>query len=932
MSTVDVKIQRLLNSSPGYWGERILAQLGYATKLSKVKDGQYEAQIASAVNELWTGAEAEGAITKEAALRVEESISELSEVAKAYRMILVAHAHIDMNWMWGWHETVAVTLDTFRTMLELIKEYPEFKFSQSQAAIYRIVERYAPEMLAEIRARVQEGRWEVTASHWVEADKNLPSGESLARHLLYTKRYLPELLGVSPESLELDFEPDTFGHSLNVPEILASGGVRFYYHCRGYDGHSLYRWVAPSGRAVLVYREPLWYNATIRPDMALYVPEFCEEHGLNTMLKVYGVGDHGGGPTRRDLERIQDMATWPVFPTLEFGTFRDFYSLVEGIADSLPEVRGELNFVFTGCYTSQSRIKMANRLGEAALYEAELLASLAAASTSFVYPGASLGAAWENVLFNQFHDILPGSGVIETREHALGLFQETMAAANSVRSLVLQHLAAQVDTSGLTTDEEVQGSTSEGAGVGFGARAYLVSRPERGRGKVRIFHLFNPSPFERSECAELVVWDWQGNVDSLIFQDEAGNTAEHQLLDAGLHPYWDHRYLRVLLKANVPACGYRTYMMDEAAFEIPTPLPRDPRLERPDVFVLENRLICATFDPKSAALISLIDKASGEEFVDGSRGGGMFRLIEEDPAKGMTAWIVGRYMKVNELTEEVKLSHVLYPSTSLRRAITYEVKFSRSTLRVIISLDEDSRDLQYQVECDWLEVGKKGESIPQLNFHLPLGYPCESYRFDVPFGTILRPPMALDVPGNSWMLGVRERGSSLMLVTDSKQGFRGVDDALNLTLLRSSFDPDPYPELGTHKFRFALCLVESSSNKALIAHAHRFNHPFTPLSGTVHEGSLPAAASLLSLESEGVVLSAVKGAESGEKQLVIRVYETEGKSAKATLRLPEKVRSAFYVDLNERALETESEVTVDGKSVSFEVPAFSVASLCVELA
>jgi len=246
-----------LRSNKGYWAERILSELRHGVKLSKVNGGAFDELICDAVKYLDEKVKEEGAITKETALKAESMIMELSSAAKSYRMICTAHAHIDMNWMWGYAETALTALDTFRTMLRLMEEYPDFKFSQSQASVYRIVEEYDPDMLEEIKARIKEGRWEVTASTWVEADKNMPVGESFARHILYTKRYLSRLLDISPESLKLDFEPDTFGHSRNIPEVLSKGGVKYYYHCRGYEGHSIYRWKAPSGASVNAYREPV---------------------------------------------------------------------------------------------------------------------------------------------------------------------------------------------------------------------------------------------------------------------------------------------------------------------------------------------------------------------------------------------------------------------------------------------------------------------------------------------------------------------------------------------------------------------------------------------------------------------------------------------------------------------------------------------------
>ncbi|SFP68299.1 alpha-mannosidase [Caldicoprobacter faecalis] len=923
------------NKDLGYWGSRILSQLEYGLKLSEVKDHQFDGTFSKAIDFVYGEFSKEGVITRSTCQKAEEMMAELSQEAKRFKIICAAHAHIDMNWMWRWDETVMVTLDTFRTVLNLMKEYPDFTFSQSQASVYKILEDYAPEMLGEVKSRVKEGRWEVTASTWVEADKNMPNGESMARHILYTKRYLSRLLDIDPEILNLDFEPDTFGHSQNVPEILRSGGVKYYYHCRGYEGPYLYKWVAPSGKYIIAYREPFWYNAEIRPDMALYVPKFCTQHNLDTMLKVYGVGDHGGGPTRRDLERIIDMNTWPVFPQIRFGTFADFYRLVESIADELPEVKGERNFIFTGCYTSQSRIKMANRISEAALNEAEMFNAFSSFCAGYRYDGGAFESAWRNVLFNQFHDIIPGSGTIDTREYAMGLFQNTMAIANSRRSLSLQAIAAQIDTSKfIVSEEDDKDSVSEGAGAGFGAAQFKVTQSERGRGKTRIFHVFNPAPVERDEAAEIVVWDWLGDVDRMVFRDAQGNKVEHQVLDKGFNSYWGHHYMSVLIKARVPACGYNTYILTEDdEVEAALPFPRDPRVEGIDQFVLENDHIRAVFSSRDASIVSLIDKATGEEFIKGSPAG-IFRLIEEDHSKGGTAWVVGRHMNVIDLTRDVKIKKVTYGAGNIRQSIAYECSFRDSSLKVTVSLDYNSPVLRYDVQCDWHEVGKPGISVPQLSFYMPLGYECSCYKYDIPFGTIEREGMDRDVPANSWALGVRKQpgGKSVMLVTDSKYGFRCVNNSMSITLIRSSYDPDPYPEFGIHKFSFAVCLVDNDSNRELIQRAYNFNHPLSVISSCVHKGSLPASGSFMRLEKGDVVLSAVKMAEEQgkAKRVVVRVYETEGKAAKVVLRLWKQPVQTYYVDLNECRIDNGLSVSIDGACVSFEVQPYSVASICVE--
>ncbi|MBB6670887.1 glycoside hydrolase family 38 N-terminal domain-containing protein [Cohnella nanjingensis] len=925
------KLQRLnRHKASGYWPERILTQLEYAYRLSKVNGGRFDSLLEEAVDYLTDRASEEGVITRSAAVQAEGMIAGLSAEAKKLRLLCTAHAHIDMNWQWGWDETVQITLDTFRTVLDLMEEYPSFTFSQSQAAIYRIVEEYAPEMLPEIKQRVKEGRWEVTASHWVEADKNMPNGESLSRHLLYTRRYLSKLLDIPPESLNIDFEPDTFGHSANVPEILADGGVRYYYHCRGYEGHHIYRWVAPSGKSVIAYREPIWYNAYIEYGAGLYVPEFCANHNMTTMLKVYGIGDHGGGPTRRDIERLLDMATWPVYPTVEFGTYAQFFALVEQVADQLPVVQNELNFVFSGCYTSQSRIKLANRTAEAALYEAEALGAIAHLRTGAAYRADRFEEAWRNVLFAQFHDILPGSGVTETREHALGMFQNTMATTNSARHRALRALSDEIDTSKFISDEPIADSISEGAGVGYGSKDFKVSQVGRGRGGTRIFHIYNTTPVDREEVAEFVLWDWNGNISHVVFEDDEGRATEHQIIDHGFNHYWSHYFLRALVKVSVPALGYSTYVMRTEAREDPLPFQVEPRLEKVDEFVLENERIRVVFHPVDASIVSFVDKESGEELIDPGRPSGIFRFVQEDFNKGMSAWIVGRYMEIQSAHGQVRLSK-RYDGAGVRQAIRYEMSFGDSKLAVEVSLDAGSSLLGFEVECDWQEIGKAGLGIPQMHFHLPFAYDCDEYVYDIPFGTVVRGAREQDVPANGWAFGRRKegRGRSFMLLAGAKHGFRGADNSLSVTLLRSSYDPDPHPELGVHRFRFAIALALGTSNRDLIEFGRLYHHPLHVLSDIAREGRLPATYGMVGQVTGNVAVSAIKLAEDGSGDWIVRLYETEGAETEAGVRLPSAPRQARLVDMHELSLPDVPAVRIDDDRIAVPVAANTIANIRV---
>lgn len=941
MKHVLSELNRFRQMGIGYWSERIISQLEYAIQVSKVKKGEHHELIRKTVDFLADEADREGIITRSAAMKAESLLSEMSASAKSFQLICAAHAHIDMNWMWGYHETVALTLDTFRTMLNLMEEYPDFKFSQSQASVYKIVEEYEPAMLEEIKKKIHEGQWEVIASTWVETDKNMPNGESLARHILYTKKTLSKLLDIQPESLELDFEPDTFGHSRNVPEILTQGGVKYYYHCRGYNKRSIYQWKSPSGNSILAYCEPEWYNAFIEPSMALHIPQFCTDNGIQTMLKVYGVGDHGGGPTRRDIEKIIEMSSWPVFPDIRFGTFREYFKILERNRDQFPVEEDELNFAFTGCYTTQTRIKAGNRVSEAKLNEAECLSTISGLFAGGRYRSDLLEKAWENVLFNHFHDILPGSGVIDTREYAMGLFQKTIAAANNELFSAMRNIASRINTVGLNLPSEDFGKTmSEGAGTGFGIAEYGIPQTERGRGINRIFHIFNPSSHEREEPVEITVWDWPGDKGRILVRDCFGNPLQHQIIagEAGKkdEKYWDHEYFTMLVEMKVPACGYMTAVLSEKEpEEIPVNLLRGVRVEQEDNYILENNCIRVKFDPQNAAILSLTDKKTGTEMMKDNHPGGIFRLVHEDDVRGMTAWIVGRAMKVENLNTavNVKISKLHTGGNALRQWLKYSLAFGQSELKVTVSLNQHSSRLDYEVECDWQERAEKGKYVPQLNFYLPLGYESIGYRYDIPFGTIDRQGKEMDMPANSWIMGIPSEGRNLavMLMTQTKYGFRGAADSLAVTLIRSAYTPDPYPEIGIHHIRFSIGLTDSTRKSLSIRQAFDYNHPVKFLSGTIHPGDHPPEKSYITLEEGSAVISAVKIPEnSPNESMLIRVYETEGNNTDVKIRFARRVKSAVFMDINEKPLNNGQAIHPDKESITFRVNAYSVAGICVQ--
>ena len=926
---------------------RISGELRFLSALSDSQGGKYDALITDAAKKLASSIAEKHCTTPEAVKEAESALSSLAAEAKSFEYICAAHAHIDMNWMWGYHETVSVTLATMETMLTLMDEFPSFTFSQSQASVYKMVEEYAPAMFEKIKQRVKEGRWEVTASTWVETDKNMPSGESLARHILYTKDYFASAFGVNRDSLVIDFEPDTFGHNASVPEICAAGGVKYYYHCRGQVGENVAcRWQSPSGSELLIYTEPWWYITKADNTAACYAPELSRLTGSKTLLRVYGVGDHGGGPSRRDISRFIEMNSWPLYPKFTFGKISDYFGILEKSRGKLPLIKGEINFLCDGCYTTQTRIKAGNRKGERLMADAEFYSSAALVLADHPYPGKQLSDAWIKILFNQFHDIIPGSGVVETREYASGLYQQVFATAESARTLALEAVADKINPGSLFPAQPKDAeSTGEGAGVGYGQTA-------RAAGKRRAWHIFNSLPYDREETVTITVWDYDGNIAEAAFEDvngkplaaQKGETdtgwkyvydtgaggVEHMLVNG---TFWGHKFDTFYVRVKVPSCGYTTIVLDEKPDYAPkTWFTNDMRVQSPDVFVLENEYLKVTLNPRDGSIASMIDRESGADIAPPDGGFGIYRLAKEAQHKsvtawseGMSAWFVGRYKSVDEITRFEIRPVARGP---LRTAYELSGSFgSGSLLKTIISLDSGSRLLRYDLVCDWREFGSK-EDIPNLHFHLPLGYKPD-YLFDIPFGMTRRNAADMDLPAESFVLAGNAAGPSLALFSLDKYAFRCREDSLALTLIRGSIDPDLTPETGRHRISFALS-AGIKNREDLARESLGYRRDLTVVSGRGRAGGkLAPEGSFLS--ARGGIVSSIKHAEKKSRALVCRIFEAEGKEAKAELRLSFPVESAFITDITEEKQLGGASVSGDGKAVTFNLPAFGVRTLMLNL-
>ncbi len=505
---------------------------------------------------------------------------------KQFSIAAVGNSHIDMAWLWPWTETVEVVRNTFGTALQLMREYPDFKFTASTAQAYEWIEEKYPAMFQEIQQRVKEGRWEVIGGMWVEPDLNMPDGESLVRQILYGKRYFHEKFG---KDINIGWNPDSFGYNWQLPQIYKRSGIDYFVTQKLLWAseftkfpYRLFWWQAPDGSRLLTYF-PSDYANQIDPqkmarDSATYGPMMWKyDGGANSapdggleMMYLYGVGDHGGGPTRQDLDTaVRWQKSDVVFPKINFSTAAQYFDDLEKNKNELkiPTWDGELYFQYhRGVQTTQSEEKKLNRRNEGYLLNAEKLASI---EMLFIhqYPQPQLEEGWKNVLFNQFHDILPGSGIHINYVDAARRYDETSRITFEVSRLALNDIASRVKTDGVSV---------------------LV---------------FNPLSWSQTGEVQFTV-QFPTAKKAVTAIDPNGKTLPVEVLQNDPENGW--LVLR-LLAENVPATGYKLIRL------VPQESPAAKPVLMATADSLENEFIRLKVDPKTGCITSLFDKRSKTE-------------------------------------------------------------------------------------------------------------------------------------------------------------------------------------------------------------------------------------------------------------------------------------------------------------------------------
>jgi alpha-mannosidase len=848
-----------------------------------------------------------------------ESLLDRASGEHAHHVTAVGHAHIDSAWLWPVRETRRKCARTFSTVLRLMERYPELVFVCSQAQQHAWMEEHYPSLFAEMKEAVAAGRFEPVGSMWVEPDTNLPSGESLARQLIFGKRWFLDRYGVETVDCWL---PDAFGYSGNLPQILQAGGVsRFFTQKLSWNDldpfpHHTFWWEGIDGSRVLAHCPPTdTYNGEF--DVAQLVEgerRYAQHAVSDRSLYVYGYGDGGGGPTEEMLERARRLQRCDPVPEVRLGTARGFFDAVEAEArerdaaadaaavgssrtshsagsGGLPVWTGEMYFErHRGVQTTQARGKLGNRRSEVLLREAELWAAAAFDVETAARAAESLAKAWQTVLLLQFHDILPGSSIHWVHDDALAAYGEVEEVAGDVIAEAAESLAARVEV-----PSGVQGSLG----------SVLVLNAATGR---------------RSEPVAVDLGELGIPGVPVAALDARGGARPVQVLDSGI----------ALVPAEVPGSGWSAVtLLGEAAEAAEATAVEDEHAVRVEGLTLSNGLVSVTID-EDGLISSLLDVETGREAIAPGARGNLFQLHHDLP-NDFDAWDVdlGTFARAFDQVEAESVEVIEHGP--VRAAIRVSRRIGRSsTLTQDVRLATGSRRVEFATEVRWEERHR------MLKVAFPLAVRSPHATYEVQFGHVERPTHAntswdvarFEVPAQRWA-ALDDGTFAVGLLNDCKYGYDVRANVMRLSLLRGPGWPDPEADAGVHRFSYAVVPSTGGTVAQIVAEAEAFNIPLRVVPVPVGGGERDRPSEGCVTAVEGAALSAVKRADDGSGDLVVRCYESAGTFAKVTLQGLPPGAPATRVDLLERPVADDPEVGhVDAAgALSFRARPFELVTL-----
>jgi alpha-mannosidase len=894
---------------------------------------------------------------------------------------LTGNSHIDAAWLWPWTETVDVVKRTFGTALQLMYEYPQYTYTQSAAQYNDWMAQKYPEMNAEIAQRIKEGRWEVVGGMWVEPDLNMPDGESLVRQLLVGKRWYKQAYGVD---VRIGWNPDSFGYTWQLPQIYKKSGVDYFvtqkmtWNDTNQLPFKLFWWESPDGSKVLAYFPHDYANQDLSPvrlsaDLA---QARARATGMTDMMDLYGVGDHGGGPTRAVLDQgfhwaqSENVGAGCVGTAVSGQTGGEHASGAKAPGDSAALSARLKSCPDAGLETSnslRSHVTPKYEFGTAQTWFSTVEKQIAPDSPVWNYQSIAKGytpppapavagmvgiPTWKSELYFEYH-----RGVMTTQaNHKRNMREAEVEVLDAEKWASLAWLdGREYPGKELTEDwkkvlfnqfhdlaagsgigviykdaqkdyDVVRWSTDEISGGALSKVAERIDTSGKKAEEGQSIVVFNPLGWTRSGEVLVPVAGYPNGFDIRAPKTgvlHPGTNLSKEIRD-GVEAY------RVPV-ADVPALGYQVLQiipMAAGGYSVGGlgPVARGEN----SGFILENGYLRVAIDKQTGCITSLYDKWAKFESLAKGACGNELQAFRDTP-KDYDAWNIDPGtldQPPTLLTEADKVE--LVGDDAVRVTRTWQSSKFVQTIR----FDRMAPQVDIENDIDWHE----SHVLLKAAFPLAASEPFATY--EIPYGTIDRPTTRnnswekaqFEVPAMRWadLGGVGPDGKvhGLSVINNSKYGYDAAGNVLRLTLLRSPKWPDPEADMGHHHFHYALYPHAGTWKDALtVRHGYEYNYPLTAVVTTAHAGALPAEHSFASVSPENVVMTALKKAEDANG-LIFRAYEWAGKETTAEFHVPPGANGATVTNLMETA---EGEpLTVAGDVVKVPIHPYEILTIRVD--
>lgn len=797
-----------------------------------------------------------------------EQLGHTHPLMQAFTGYLVGHSHIDFQWLWEWPESYEVCRSTFDTIANLMDEFPGFGFSQSSSALYKATQQYYPAVFKRIQEKVAKGTWDVVGGRVCEGDTNMISEESHARHFLLGQRYFKDAFS---KTATVGWEPDTFGHTWSMPEILKMGGCDNYYFCRGGKGTPLFWWEGPDGSKVLAFDEPAsgsWYDGNLSDETLNEVFPWYDKTGTNAIMWIYGVGDHGGGVTREQIQTARNWQKQPYYPNVKFATATKFFDVLrKGDLSKVPTLSTELNPVFNGCYTTHSDLKRLNRDAENITATAESAATIANLFGQ-PYPQQTFNDNWEGICFNHHHDTLPGSAIHESYVKSREQLSAIVASSRNI--------------------------------AGDSVR-YLATFMKRADGAEYNVVAFNGLGWKHTGIVK-VAWPYQPDGDKWVATAPDGTTVPVTII-RGLRPDNPTGEPMASFEAiDVPGFGYRVFGLrpakDSDALTDKVTLT-DGGIDRYGKITLENTRLRVTVNQANGLITSLFDKTANREMIVPGGAGNRLEIWKETPG-GMSAWQLGAYAGHTSLDgpADVKVLDSSPGAAIVEIRRTYGA--SHITQHIVLRAGADQ--VETPVWVDWQEFGNGKDPAPLLKMACDVAGTDLKASYEIPYATIQRPANGEEcVALKSADLSNADGG--IALVNDSKSGHTAEGNTLRISLLRASYEPDHLADQREHFINMALAPHSGAYGAQQVKRGFEFNQEFVgarvPPSSN---GSLPLEKSFVLVVGDNVISTVLKRGEDDPKSMLVRFYEANGTASPVTVSTDTPVAATRWMNFVENPL------------------------------